>query len=299
MDIRTKIIDLRISERVKGKKFIIYPFGDIGKRVKEILNKEYNLQEYAVVDSYCKENQSEIKSIEDFDEKMREEIIVILASDNQKYYDEIRNIVRRKFRFENVIDLSGAVNVENDRRIESLRLCANILNENGIEGAVAEAGVFEGDFAQYINIYFKDRKLYLFDTFEGFENEKLKSNVDECWEKWMEKNYAFNSSGVESVLKKMQYPENCIIRKGFFPQTAECLDETFCFVNIDMDIYQSTRDGLEYFWPRMKKRGIIFVHDYVSWNCPGVKKAVDEFCEKNGIGLVCLPEFNGTVVLVK
>ena len=197
------------------------------------------------------------------------------------------------------LDLSGIVQDDLDRRVESLRLCANIINENGIKGDVAEAGVFEGDFAKYINLFFRERNLYLFDTFEGFENETLKQNVDECWGKWMENNYTFTSSGVETVLCKMPFPDKCIIKKGFFPQTAEDMQETFCFVNIDMDIYQSTKDGLDFFWPRMEKRGVIFVHDYFSWNCPGVKKAVDDFCELNKIGLVGLPEYNGTVVLVK
>ena len=39
----------------------------------------------------------------------------------------------------------------------------------GDKGECAEAGVFEGDFAKWINQYFPDRKLYLFDTFEGFD----------------------------------------------------------------------------------------------------------------------------------
>ena len=290
---------MNLAERLIDKKFIIYPFGDLGKLVKEILNTEFGLQEYAVVDSFLSKKEFNVKSLSEFDVSICEDLIVILACDRLKYYSEIRDEVRKRFRSENVIDLSGIVNIEIDPRIESLRLCANIINENRVKGAVAEAGVFEGDFAKNINLFFPERTLYLFDTFEGFELEKLKQNVDECWNKWMENNYSFVSSGIESVRSKMYFPEKCIFKKGYFPESAEGIDEKFCFVNLDMDIYQSTKDGLEFFWPKMEKRGVIFVHDYISWNCPGVKKAVDEFCEINDVGVISLPDVNGTAVLIK
>ena len=55
-----------------------------------------------------------------------------------------------------------------ESRRQFVRNLAAVFEEEHIEGACAEAGVFEGDFAKYINLYFPERKLYLFDTFEGF-----------------------------------------------------------------------------------------------------------------------------------
>lgn len=49
----------------------------------------------------------------------------------------------------------------------------------------------------------------------------------------------------------MPNPENIIIKKGFFPDTAVDIEDTFCFVHLDMDIYQSTMDGLHFFWSKM------------------------------------------------
>lgn len=49
----------------------------------------------------------------------------------------------------------------------------------------------------------------------------------------------------------------------------------------------------------MNKDGIIMVHDYNNYNCPGVKKAVDEFTEKNNISVVLLSDSCGTAVLIK
>ena len=44
---------------------------------------------------------------------------------------------------------------------------------------------------------------------------------------------------------------------------------------MDVDLYESTKAGLEFFYPRMSRGGIIMSHDYPSLN--GVLKAVTEF----------------------
>jgi hypothetical protein len=56
----------------------------------------------------------------------------------------------------------------------------------------------------------------------------------------------------------------------------------FCFVHLDVDVYQSTLDGLEFFFPRLQTGGVLLSHDYNSVSCPGVRRAFDEY-------------FNGTV----
>ena len=48
-------------------------------------------------------------------------------------------------------------------------------NFNGIP--VAEGGVFQGDFARHINRCFPKSKLYLFDTFSGFDKKDIKPLV--------------------------------------------------------------------------------------------------------------------------
>ncbi len=49
--------------------------------------------------------------------------------------------------------------------------------------------------------------------------------------------------------------------------------------------YQYVKDDLEKYWYKVKKYGIIAIHDYEHPNFPGVKKAVDEFVEKNELVL--------------
>lgn len=41
------------------------------------------------------------------------------------------------------------------------------------------------------------------------------------------------------------------------------------------------------------------IDDYYNDHCLGVKKAVDEFCVTNGVGLCFLPEYRGTAILIK
>jgi O-methyltransferase len=126
-------------------------------------------------------------------------------------------------------------------RVSSLELVAHEIYINNIKGNVAEVGVFRGDFAKYINIAFPDRKLYLFDTFAGFDEK------DEAIEK--KGNYAkniqdFSNTNVELVLEKMKIKENCIIKKGYFPETAHDIEDTYVFISIDVDLYEPIYNGL-------------------------------------------------------
>lgn len=152
---------------------------------------------------------------------------------------------------------------------------ASIVYENKISGCVAEAGVFQGEFASEINICFPDRRLYLFDTFEGFDERDI------VWEaKNMFSDAAaghLNLTSEMQVLNKMRYPENCIIKKGYFPESAEGITHSFCYVNLDMDLYKPTLEGLRLFYPLMENGGIITIHDYFLGGYKGVKAAVSEF----------------------
>ena len=148
--------------------------------------------------------------------------------------------------------------------------------------------------------YFKGRKLYLFDTFEGFTNQQVAKDVDERWKKELtliEEN--FDNPEWKHILDDFEQPEECIVKKGYFPDTAEGIEDTFCFVSLDVDIYAGTKSGLEFFWPRLANGGIIMIHDYNCNSCQGVTKAVNEFAEKRGIFPICLSDRAGSAILLK
>ncbi len=152
-----------------------------------------------------------------------------------------------------------------------------------LSGNVAELGVYRGDFARRINEAFSDKKLYLFDTFEGFWDKDLAQDKDGAMGASLGKKH-FSNTSVELVLGKMPYPKNCIIKKGWFPQSSVGVEnERFCFVNLDADLYEPILAGLEFFYPKMVSGGVILIHEYFSSGYVGVREAVGEFMTNRGL----------------
>lgn len=179
-------------------------------------------------------------------------------------------------------------------RIVFLERLAWMFHEKGLQGCVAECGVFMGEFAREINRVFPNHKFYLFDTFSGFDERDVAHESKNQYSE-LEAGH-FNITTEELVLSKLPNPNTCIIRKGYFPETTEGLDETFCFVNLDFDLYQPTLAGLEYFAPRMVKGGVILVHDYFAAGFRGVKAAVNDFNKANEYNVI--PIGDGLSVLL-
>jgi O-methyltransferase len=183
-------------------------------------------------------------------------------------------------------------------RYGSLELLSREIHELNIEGAVAEVGVFRGVFASVINHFFPNKNIYLFDTFEGFDDR----DVEADWQMGHLKaeRQAFKETGVELVRSRMPYQDKVIIKKGWFPESANgCEAEKFCLVSLDTDLYQPIYSGLHWFYPRLANGGYIMVHDYNIEGYKGSKQAVREFVREIGASYVPLPDMGGTVVLGK
>ncbi len=182
-------------------------------------------------------------------------------------------------------------------RVAALRLMAYEINESEIEGSVAELGVYRGDFAKYINEFFPDRKLFLFDTFEGFADKDIKDDVKNGYSTGTED---FSDTSLDAVRKKMVYPQKCIIKKGWFPQTTDGVEnERFVFVSLDADLFTPIYEGLSFFYPRLVRGGVVFVHDFNNSDYKGVSVAVRKFCKEQKIPYFCLPDNAGSAVILK
>lgn len=164
---------------------------------------------------------------------------------------------------------------------------ASVIYSKNIFGCIAEAGVFQGEFAAVMNENFPDRKLYLFDTFEGFDQRDVV--IEEKHQYSDAKAGYLNITSEILVLNKMPHPENCIIKKGYFPKTTCGIDEKFCYVNLDMDLYKPTLEGLRFFYPLMVEGGIITIHDYFSQGYEGVNAALEEFMNEVQDNIVPFP----------
>lgn len=181
-------------------------------------------------------------------------------------------------------------------RYSSLELVAYEIKKKKIKGDLAEVGVYKGEFAAKINECFPDRKLYLFDTFCGFDERDLnrdkKNDLIFC-------DQMFNYSNIQKVLNKMKYPANCIVKKGYFPESIGDIDGTFTFVSLDADLFNPTYEGLKFFYPRLAKGGYIFVNDYNNYKFGGAKKAVLKFSEEQNISYFLLCDITGSAIFTK
>lgn len=227
-----------------------------------------------------------VLAIADYAQEMKEQLKEIMLASG-KYIDESQFILYKPY--------SGEIRWM-DSRIAMLRRCVEEIQENDVEGNLAELGVYKGEFAKYLNRYFPERKLYLFDTFSGFDG-KDKSDFDVR----LKSGNTFLDVSVQEVLNKMRVKESCIIRKGYFPDTAIGLeDEKYCIVSLDADLYKPILAGLEYFYPRLALGGYIFIHDFGAYTWGnGVKRAVRDYCAQNKISYVPILDRCGSVIITK
>lgn len=292
-------IEMLVDSATVLDNLVIYPFGQQGIMVKQILNWRYGIKEAFICDGKLSKKNSEIKSLDYLSQIDTTKFHFIITSDNLNCYDEIRFNLRKYVKEENILDLfSCKPLMSQEPRIASLEVAAREIYNKNIKGAVAEAGVYRGDFASYINRFFYDRKMYLFDTFEGFAVKDIEVEKENDYT-LMNAGYYGNTS-VNMVLNKMPFVGNVVVKKGYFPDTTEGMEELFCFVSLDMDLYQPIKAGLEYFYPRLTGGGYIFVHDcnIGHINYKGARIALLELAEKEKIGYVMLPD-NKTAVITK
>lgn len=145
-----------------------------------------------------------------------------------------------------------------------------------LEGHIAEVGVYKGGTAVLLATYMNPlKRLYLFDTFLGLPD--VKPGVD------LHHKGDFRDTSIPHVESILPNEAKYAIYKGIFPrENAEYVNHyKFSLVHLDVDIYDSVMECLEYFVPKMVSGGVIILDDYKASTCPGAKLAGDEFCIKN------------------
>ena len=179
------------------------------------------------------------------------------------------------------------------------------LKRDGVPGYFAELGVYKGESAKIIHLMDPDRTFHLYDTFEGFKEEDLVNETGEA-ATYTTRNFADTS--LDAVKRYLGKEEKFVFHVGKFaivaptpslPQLGEGEREgAFALVNLDADLYNPTKAGLEYFYPLLSPGGVIIVHDY-TWKWPGIKRAVDEFVRTIPEPLVAVPDMDGSVMIFK
>ena len=169
-------------------------------------------------------------------------------------------------------------------------------------GDVCEVGCWRGLSAYQIATYLKSQDIdvvfHIFDSFEGLsEIESVdRYEYEERSLKSIRKQFAYSLERVQHNMREFNFIK---YYKGWIPERfTEVKDEIFCFVHIDVDLYQPTYNSFEFFYPRLCPRGIMVFDDYGCLQFPGAKKAIDE-CISRDDKVFFLPLPSGQAFLIR
>jgi O-methyltransferase len=182
------------------------------------------------------------------------------------------------------------------RFISMLQYAATTLS---LPGESAECGCARGLSAFCIaaltkiasNPQFTGTGFHVFDSFEGL-SEPAPEDVDpnSINPNMVAGKFKFS---VDLVKKHLHAFPDISFYPGWIPSRFEDVaDKKFRFLNLDVDLYQPTRDALMFFYPRLVPGGLIVCDDF---NWAGAKRAVEECAAALGFTYEVTP-FNQAVI---
>jgi O-methyltransferase len=175
--------------------------------------------------------------------------------------------------------------------LEAWQIFSLVKSTAKLGGSMAEVGVYRGASARLIREADEVRPLHLFDTFQGLPETSPEDRVP-LGGQFKKGSFACSLEDVKSYLNQSS---QLYFHEGLFPKTAKCIDgERFSFVHSDVDIYESTKSVLEFFYPRMIPGGIIISHDF-AW-APNLRRAFTEFLDSRPEPILELPGDQAMIV---
>lgn len=144
-----------------------------------------------------------------------------------------------------------------------------------LPGEFWEMGVYNGGSASLLGKIGREKALRLFDSFEGVSDPGDKDYPTQyvpdgpMWAReW------------RGDLKRalINIGRECIIHEGWIPETFKDVpkDAVCSLAHVDVDLYQPTKDSLEFILPRLADGGVIIVDDFDVARHPGVRVAIEE-----------------------
>jgi hypothetical protein len=199
-------------------------------------------------------------------------------------------------------------------RVNALIDAISYLEDNEIDGAIVECGVWKGGCIMAAALTLKrteseDREFYLYDTFSGmtaptdvdvgFGGESAheifsKNKTDEDASDWC-------LSPLEEVRENVfstGYKKDKIhFIKGRVEDTIpKKTPKGIALLRLDTDWYESTKHELIHLFPLLNKSGVLIIDDYGDWQ--GARRAVDEYIKDNNIRIL-LNRVAGSRISVK
>lgn len=161
------------------------------------------------------------------------------------------------------------------------------IRDEKIPGDLVETGVYKGGCSiimAWANKEYNLGKLqYCFDSFQGCpdpKETKLGAHKDEAHGKG---DFTFSFDKVVANFEKFGLQDEPIFVEGWFEDTCPKYAETIkeiALLRFDGDLYSSTLEVLNAFYPLVVKGGYIIIDDYCLDAC---RAAVHEYLDKNNI----------------
>jgi hypothetical protein len=142
-----------------------------------------------------------------------------------------------------------------------------------LPGDFLECGVYNGSTANIMALNCKT-KLHLIDSWEGLSELGLHDNpiYEDTNFGWEHYKFHYDLKQTKQNLKKY---DNIEYYKGWIPEVLN-LDVKISLLHLDLDLYQPTKDSLEYFWDSIVDGGMI-ICDSHSQVATGALKATKDF----------------------
>ncbi len=151
----------------------------------------------------------------------------------------------------------------------------NYYNINSIQGDIVECGVWRGGYSVFLSHLFKDRTIWVCDSFEGFQSLKdAKYNkltysdpingLTERFQKGNNMGMDVSLLDVQNVFKQFNLENDPRINfvKGFVNKTLPNINiNKIALLRIDVDGYSPTREVLDYLYDKVEKGGMIIFDD--------------------------------------
>lgn len=173
----------------------------------------------------------------------------------------IESIAWGPARFGAIWDDIQGITLYDDHRAWLLYDCCREVER--LPGDVVEVGTYRGGTARLLARALPHKRVWTCDTFQG-----LSPNGHD--DKRIAGKFADAKPG------EVTLPWNARLLVGDFRQMAPAVDR-LSLMHFDADLFGVCQYSLQWAWERLVPGGIIFVDDYGRGDCPGVKRAVDEF----------------------
>lgn len=149
----------------------------------------------------------------------------------------------------------------------------------------AECGTYAGMSVHFV-ADLCDQRFIGIDSFEGVSDPGI---YDTEYFKTLKL-----SVPIQLAEKTMQSHKNVELYKGWIPDVFNKIDTLeYSYVHIDVDLYEPTKDSIEYFWPKIITGGVLICDDYGSYKTIGARKAMIDFFGQ--INILELPTGQGIV----